>query len=101
MIRCLIRLRSAIFCTGGQSAIATNNCVGKGSSPWCREFELARVISFDPLEKRKKTELGSLEEQYPEKSVPAWKAIVIKSEETGRKIDHKMAREIVVEYLDT
>jgi hypothetical protein len=53
------------------------------------------------LEKRKKTELGSLEEQYPEKSVPAWKAIVIKSEETGRKIDHKMAREIVVEYLDT
>src|ERR1700675_2615963 len=47
MIRCLIRLRSAMCCTGGRSANATNDYVGKGSSPWCREFELARVISFD------------------------------------------------------
>ena len=46
--RCLIRLRSAICCTGERSAIATNDYVGKGSSHWCREFELARVISFDP-----------------------------------------------------
>jgi LysR substrate binding domain len=34
-------------CTGERSAIATNNYVGEGSSPWCSEFELARVISFD------------------------------------------------------
>ena len=47
MIRCLIRLRSAICCTEERSANATNNYVGKGSSPWCREFELERVISFD------------------------------------------------------
>lgn len=52
-----------------------------------------------PANPRISTELGSLEEQYPDKIVPAWKAIVIKSEETGRKIDHKLAREIVVEYL--
>jgi hypothetical protein len=36
-------------CTGERSAIATDDCVGKGSSHWCREFELARVISFDSV----------------------------------------------------
>jgi hypothetical protein len=49
MIRCLIRLRSAMCCTGVRSATAIKNYVGRGSSHWCREFELARVISFDPL----------------------------------------------------
>jgi hypothetical protein len=34
-------------CTEDRSAIATNDYIGKGSSHWCREFELARVISFD------------------------------------------------------
>src|ERR1700676_3578761 len=49
MTPCLIRLYSAMCCTGEQSATATSACVGKGSSLWCREFAPARVISLDPL----------------------------------------------------
>ena len=35
--------------------IARNNYVGKGSSRWCSESELARVISFDHFDIHKKS----------------------------------------------
>ena len=57
-------------CTGERSAIATNDYVGKGSSPWCREFELARVISFDPFKPLKQTEVVSFGKMIADTAKP-------------------------------